>query len=305
MVSRGNDVLVHLMGGLGNQLFQYTAGLQVASESGGRLYIDPSAPEGVSLADVLAPETISFASTRVRRSFGLSTGSDPAPVRVALRLQREWATRTGRLTIMRERAGMEFHHTGPSSGKSLLIGWFMHPSWYANTMGNVGAQLLDRLREHPAYLLAATGNATVISFRRGDFVRWGMDLSAGYYENALDRLGNTGAPCFVVGDDSLFLDFARDWLVGRGIAAQRVPSFEGSPGITDLAMLAGAGSVIMSNSSFCWWGVTAGDSEARPDRRVFVPTPWNRKNKHEGGLTSAPKPVAWIPVPSTFGRGPE
>jgi len=46
MVSRGNDVLVHLMGGLGNQLFQYTAGLQVASESGGRLYINPSAPEG-------------------------------------------------------------------------------------------------------------------------------------------------------------------------------------------------------------------------------------------------------------------
>ncbi len=110
---------------------------------------------------------------------------------------------------------------------------------------------------------------------------------------------------FVVGDDSFFLDLARDWLVSRGIAAQRVPSFEGSPGITDLAMLAGAGSVIMSNSSFCWWGVTAGDSEARPDRRVFVPTPWNRQKKLQAGLTSAPKPVAWIPVPSTFGRGPE
>ena len=94
-------------------------------------------------------------------------------------------------------------------------------------------------------------------------------------------------------------------ILTMSIAAQRVPTFEGSPGITDLAVLAGAGSVIMSNSSFCWWGVTAGDSEARPDRTVFVPTPWNRKNKHKGGLTSAPKPVAWIPVPSTFGRGPE
>lgn len=305
MLSRGNDVLVHLMGGVGNQLFQYTAGLQVASETGGRLYIDPSAPEGVSLVDVLAPGTIAFASTRVRRSFGLSAGSDAAPVRIAIRLQRELATRLGRLTVMREHAGSGFHHDGPASGKCLLIGWFMHPSWYATTMGTVGAQVLDRLRQHPAYLLSSTGNATVISFRRGDFVRWGMDLSSGYYENALDRLGPTDAPCYVVGDDSLFLDFARDWLVGRGIAAQRVPSFDGSPGITDLAMLAGAGSVIMSNSSFCWWGVTAGDAEVRPDRRVFVPAPWNRKRKHEAGLTSAPKPVAWIPVPSTFGRGPE
>ncbi|CAB4714739.1 MAG: hypothetical protein F2934_06500 [Actinobacteria bacterium] len=305
MFNRGNDVLVHLMGGLGNQLFQYTAGLQVASETGGRLYIDSSAPEGVSLADVLAPDTIAFASTRVRRSFGLSAGSDAAPARIAIRLQREWATRLGRLTIMRERPGSGLHHDGPSSGRCLLIGWFMHPSWYANTMGAVGAQLLERLREHPAYRLASTDNATVISFRRGDFVRWGMDLSSGYYENALDRLGATDAPCFVVGDDSLFLDFARHWLVSRGIAAQRVPSFEGSPGITDLAVLAGAGSVIMSNSSFCWWGVTAGDVEVRPGRTVFVPEPWNRKRQFKAGLTSAPKPLAWIPVPSTFGRGPE
>jgi hypothetical protein len=41
----------------------------------------------------------------------------------------------------------------------------------------------------------------------------------------------------------------------------------------DLALLATAEQVVMSNSTFCWWGVVAGQTPGR-ERVVIAPRPW-------------------------------
>jgi hypothetical protein len=280
-------VLVRLQGGLGNQLFEYSAGLAVAGELGVPLRCLPSNSPGIPIESVLPNGAITFADASDVRRFRMSNASDPLLVRAANRLQRKapWYRRQHSM-VLQGWSTMKFSAAErtfvASTPYCYLSGWFIHRSWFAPVLPEVSSLIHDRLREHPGYL--AADGALVVSFRRGDYVRVGFELSLDYYADAMERLGGHTGPCWVVCDDEAFGVLAAEWLTRRGLNASAAPSFEGSRALGDLALLAGATNVVMSNSTFCWWGVVAGDRADRAGRRVIVPDPWIPARSEDLGL---------------------
>lgn len=302
---RERVVVVRLQGGLGNQLFEYAAGRFVANRDGATLLVQRANEAGLNLFDVLPAESCVEAPPEVRRRFRLSEPGMSSVRRVANAALREAPWRKARYGIVREGFGGDHRRPGDvTATNNMLVGWFINVEWFESTFAAVCRELLETLTPHPAYQLAR--DATVVSFRRGDFVRWGLALGSEYYEGAVQALADRGGPCFVIGDDDMFCDFAIDWLRKHGLDAQRRPSVAGSTGITDLVLLAGARQVIMSNSTFCWWGTTSGDLSRPEGRLVIAPTPWNRMREREGDAREYIEyaPLQWTRIPATFTSGP-
>lgn len=298
-------VVVRLQGGIGNQLFEYAAGRFVAERDGATLFVQRPSESGINLFDVLPAAQCVEAAAHLRRRFRVSEPGDPPWRRLVNAALREVPWQRARYGVVREGFGGDVRVPSDVTARnSMLIGWFIDVAWFGSTVGAVGEMLLQRLAAHPAYALAH--DATVVSFRRGDFVRWGLALASDYYENAVAALRHREGPCFVVGDDDMFCDFACDWLRSRGLDAQRRPDLSGSTGLTDLALIAGAQQVIMSNSTFCWWATTAGDRASRDGRVVIAPDPWNKMREREGDTRDdvGAVPDQWIRVAASFTSGP-
>ena len=312
-------VLMSLRSGVGNQLFQYAAGLQVAAELDATLYVQPAPGSGIGLLDLLPEGSVLRAGPEQWRRFRLSPEQRSLQRRLVDRAARAMPWHQRRVAHIRQVVGTDQHALAPRKGRidakdCFMSGWFIHRSWFGNTAPLVAEQVRTTLEVHPAFGLGR--GATVISFRRGDYVRLGWDLDLSYYETALSRLGSDAGPLWLVGDDALFLEMARPWLAARGHDVRVVPDLGGSRALTDLAIIAGASGVVMSNSTFCWWGVTAGAARGRPDnadagrartgephrqKLVFVPEPWlpSANQSHEQAGLRHPD---WQVVSTCFGQ---
>lgn len=294
-------VVVRLQGGLGNQLFEYAAGLHLARKRNATLRLRHADEPGISLFDIFPDARSLQAPPTLTRRFVAPGPGTPASAFAKHLIGRVPGYRRW-YGVLRQ-SGVEVPRVEQASGRHvLLVGWFIAPQWYSSVLPDVAGQLLARLQDHPNLALAS--EATVVSFRRGDFVRWGWALDTAYYERALavlDAHGPSTGPFYVVGDDDMFLDFAVDWLRARGRNASRPPRASGSAALADLALLAGANRVIASNSTFCWWGLAAGDAAGRAGRAVVVPDPWVPNGAGTGVLQDN---EAWHRVPSAFTAGP-
>jgi len=100
--------------------------------------------------------------------------------------------------------------------------------------------------------------------RQTDYRDWGggCALPASYYRDALERLApDSQTPIVVVGDDP-------GWLAGElGTHGLRV---EQNDEIVDLQLLANASLLVLSNSSFAWWGGWLNERAAR----ILAPRHW-------------------------------
>jgi hypothetical protein len=275
VVDANPPVIVRLMGGLGNQLFQYAAGVAAAERLGGVPSFVGSDGDLRTLSEMLSVE-LRPATLKHRRQVGLERLS--VQRRLVRRVQRRLSLGT-RPVIIRQPAGPSAWHSatdwskeviGPRTSTVYLDGYFQHPSWSYATKDDVAKRLRRHLLAQPA--AGAVAGSTVVSFRRGDYVRVGWDLPLSYYAAALDRLPRNDLPVWVVGDDSLVSHLIVGWLGDRGFAASSADELPGSPMDRDMCMLADAEQVVMSNSTFCWWGVTAGGSSAA--RSITAPNPW-------------------------------
>lgn len=269
-------VLVRLQGGLGNQLFQYAAGLAVARETGALVRCEPSDSPGIALRDVLPQGNVTLAAPADWNRLRLSKPGDPVLSRARNRATQALPGYRRRCSVVVQGRSTQRSANDPRTvvvrtPSCYLSGWFIHRSWFEPVLDAVARPLLQRLCEHPAF--ASARGATIVSFRRGDYVRFGYDLGLDYYERAIERVRANDRPCWVVSDDAAFARLASDWLTARGLSAAPAPAFEGSTALAHLALLAGAERVVMSNSTFCWWGVVAGDTGAS-GRQVTVPSPW-------------------------------
>jgi hypothetical protein len=100
--------------------------------------------------------------------------------------------------------------------------------------------------------------------RQTDYREWGggLALPASYYRAGLERLSPApGTPIVVVGDEP-------EWLAGQlGDERLRV---ERNDEIVDLLLLANAEQLVLSNSSFGWWGGWLN----RRATRILAPRHW-------------------------------
>jgi hypothetical protein len=100
--------------------------------------------------------------------------------------------------------------------------------------------------------------------RQTDYREWGggLALPASYYATCLEALRErSDAPVVVVGDDP---DWLRDELADEDIRVER------NSEVVDLLLLGHAEHVVISNSSFAWWGAWLNESASR----ILAPRYW-------------------------------
>jgi len=272
-------VVVCLQGGLGNQLFQYASGLGIATALGAELRFDSFElrPDEHWLPDLVGSD-YRAATTRDLVGVGVLHGGTGLAEKLARNLLRDGVDlgrRARRLSPRVEPRSSAVDRVAAFDEQILradppvyLQGYFQTERWFDNVAGHVARQLAVPAVEAPR---PVPGRPVVaVSFRRGDYVRFGWQLPLSYYERALTRMlvEVPDATFLVLGDDPEFVRFATAWVAGYGPAASAYD--HGAGELIHLALGAACDHAVLANSTFAWWGAWIGDQRANGARRVVV-----------------------------------
>jgi hypothetical protein len=252
-------VVLSLVNGLGNQIFQYAAALRRARRAGAVLKLDLSA----------------FAVAQLdNRAFGLGDFAIEAPLAETAEIVRAAANTHGESITALDRALLD----GRDGGDTRLVGCWASPIYFRGVETELRQHL--RLRDPAIAARAAAavsalrgGAGTVIGMhvRRGDYLRPEYRNTyaphpAAYYRAALQRLPADAAVL-------MFSDTPadRDWCAENfaDLGARLEISRERSD-IEDFALLAACDHQILSVSSFGWWAAWLNPN---PAKRIVAPHP--------------------------------
>lgn len=302
---RKRTTTVEFRGRLGNLFFEYAAGLTVQQIRGGKLFLQdwrsPSASEFLAYLD---PTGVDGLAQKFRglRYFCPRGPIDKILWRAILRFR--WMVRRllvsiGILERFLESQAFASLPSEPGMFEKrdvILFGFFQHPTWFEDSLDVVTEKIWTGLSSHVEHLVDS--NATVISVRLSDYVRLGWNLLPDYYERAIDVLGHIEGPIWITSDDP---DAAQAMLEpilrSRNLVASPAPDLDLNPAIRDFGILSVARNVIMSNSTFCWWGTVTGQRQGnQPPKTIICPTRWIPLGSNSVVLIRAD----WIRLDATF-----
>lgn len=288
-------ITVRLSGGLGNQMFQYAAGLALARRHNTSTLLDARSFERDGLRQ--------FALS----CFGLRPTTDTAvvknwpPNRRGLFNFSWWKLRYGAgVEYFRERGRIsqeQITHVGPSA---YLHGYWQNECYFADHAPDVRRSLqfvsdpdpanrkwLDQIRER---------DAISVHVRRSDYTTDVVNQSLyatcdlSYYAKAASFLAErtSSSAYFVVFSDDPKWCTENLSLPGE---TTYVSHNSGDTFFEDLRLMSACRHHIIANSTFSWWGAWLGEN---PDRTVVAPSNWYRD---PGRDLDNPIPPNWIRMP--------
>ncbi len=263
MARRTERVTVYLFGGLGNQLFQYFAGLAIAQVTGAKLYLKPfgqtSAVGREGEAGITAFKT---EGTLV---------SSKIPVRLQEKLLRRFVTMIDRLGLG---AFSRKHGVFLSDAPELpemksgyhrhvrLMGYFQD-SKFLDFLEMQGKKMELPLKNPSPWFEKLQGQSRlkkpiIVHIRRGDYLSHAetigvLDLS--YFRNALEMIPRDGDSEFWIFSDSL--DAAKDFARLAELPEARTQIIQApadSPDAESMLLMTLSSALVISNSTFSWWG---------------------------------------------------
>jgi hypothetical protein len=273
-------IIVNVIGGLGNQMFQYAAGRALALARGLPLCLDVSGfdgyglHQGFELQRVFRCEAPLASAAEVRAVLGW---------RAAPALKRVLA-RPG-LAALRGKAFVvePYFHYWPDirdvPATSYLQGYWQSERYFADTTTELRSDFVFR---HPLSAANAAwaeriGRCTAVSLhiRRGDYVSDARTHAAhgvcspDYYRAAARYIaGCVDAPEFFVFSDDIA--WARNNL-DLGHPCHYLDHNRGSESYNDMRLMSLCRHHVIANSSFSWWGAWL---NARDDKVVVAPSRW-------------------------------
>ena len=280
-------IIVRLMGGLGNQLFQYAIARRLASETGQPFKLDITEYETDALrAFALRP-------FNVRQDIATLEEIDRLRPRAGGFLQNLRYSQTW----IRERLPYAFDpRVVQARGDVYLEGYWANEDYFKSIDSVIRQEFTVKTEPDAANAAAARVMASVASVcvhvRRGDYAT-DPHTSAfhglaplDYYREAAARISATvrDPHFFVFSDDP-------DW-VEQNLRFEHEMTYVTHNGADrdyeDLRLMALCRHHIIANSSFSWWGAWLGQS---PGQQVFAPARW--LNQPEIDTTHA-TPARWI-----------
>jgi len=271
-------IVLALQGGLGNQLFQYAAGLAVV-----RVF----RRAGVTATLLLAPPEENKHSGRDYRGvlYTSGTASDAAEKDTSYVIWypadsfMAWAPED--LAAAAAAAGMPLY----------MRGFFQYYPAVAEVLPFVRHEVLRKIPERRLYVqkryeIEDPRRAAFVHVRRGDYVELEKEgfwnLGADYYRAALQRI-RAGRPLqriFLVTDDPAWCS-AQPWIAEEGL--ELADEGDGGPGAAELTALAlmsmCEGGAVIANSTFSWWGAWLGAAAAGGP--VVYPDRWYQESRPE------------------------
>ena len=285
-------IAVRLIGGLGNQLFQFAAGRRLAGRHGSELVLD---------LGWFRYEGRDFATPRPYALGGL--GLQARTKRFRLRTVRAFeagrrhpfSSRT--LEVIRQREG-DFtvdERVLNAPDDVLLIGYWQSEAYFADAAEEIRRELGIRsvpVREQYRVLDRAveTRSAVAVHVRRGDYVSSPATravhgvLDREYYRRALRYVAERVVePAFFAFSDET------GW-VERELASEMcLTVVHGGDALQELRLMSRCAHHVIANSSFSWWGAWLGErsesvvvaprqwfADPRADTRSVVPARWER-----------------------------
>ena len=273
-------IAVTLVGGLGNQLFQYSAGRSLALRHDTELLLDLSLLHGhqQELATPRRYELGCF-GVRARTADGVRSWEILAsPSGVRLRARSRIRRARARFTVLRQR-GFEFQPAFfDASDDTLLVGFWQSEAYLAPHAERLRRELeLPAPAPTAAELLACVAHESSVSLhlRRGDYAhdaatrRTHGVLSETYYRAALAEIATRSGSdldVYVFSDEPAH---CRDHLdLGVPFTVVELP---GVPAYEELRAMSTCRHHVIANSSFSWWGAWL---DSRPDAIVVAPRRW-------------------------------
>ena len=302
-------VTVSLIGGLGNQMFQYAAGKALAERHGVPLILDISGFDSYELRAFLLDRL------RVPEAAAAAHGESGRPPRANF-ARAKWMGRIdralGRLGLPKlasspnEYREPHFHYDpafealGP---QARIFGYFQSERYFRG----IATSLREAFRpREPLSGSAAAALARIeasrlpisVHVRRGDYLNSATKevhgiLGEAYYGEALARLEASVGPeaeLFVFSDDAAaaeqMLNFA---------PKSRLVHVRGDPKRPweDMALMARCRHHVVANSSFSWWGAWLNTSS---DKVVVAPRAWFAPNISKKTNMADLYPPGWIMV---------
>jgi hypothetical protein len=284
-------VEVELVGGLGNWLFQYSAGRALALRHRVPLALDLS--RYVSRRDPFAERVV-----KVLNRFHLSAGF----IRLAGSVRR--ALEAIRLRERRRFFEEKVWGYDPAffalDGQTRLLGYFQSPAYWGSYEDTLRSEIAPRsVPDDPRFRSLSERidgcEAVSVHVRRGDYLASSLHnvCSPSYYAKALRemRAAIPGARFFVFSDDAAWCE--------ANLAGPDVVVLDLHPGgeraVADLLLMGRCRHHIVANSTYSWWGAWLNH---RPDKRVIVPDRWFNDPAMDRLAMSSTVPPGWQRIPA-------
>ncbi len=289
-----------LVGGLGNQLFQYAAGRGAATRLGCPLFLDQSPLAHVGESDTVREFALDWL---IEPSQLINSGKAPSGRLISVvRSRLPWLA-NGR--VFQQQGFAYDPRINQLATGAILSGYFQSWRYFAEIDQELRQDLLAHIphsawQDRTAAQLQSLGPWIALHVRRGDYLLarnsafHGL-LGRAYYERALEKLQSAG----VSGQLVLFSDDPQSAQSMLGALASDAVLIEPSAdahAMESIGLMARASAIITANSSFSWWGGWLADPQSST---VVCPTPW----LNEGAMDEQDlRPPQWLTVDADFGH---
>lgn len=269
-------IIVNLMGGLGNQMFQYACGVALSAKTGENvvyatdIFGQQSTFNGFELVTAFGLTPQIATPSDLRRVLG-RVGSPPYVRRAVMKYERLAALMPGAAIF---ELNFAFEH---DLAAKLSKGGYLHGYWQSERYFEDVAQQVHQAFgfsgvEQTALEVTEKINVS-LHVRRGDYMNVGSvhaACDAAYYHSALEAMGlpKQDIVLHVFSDDA---DWARQEISSLHPDCRIIRGNEGANSYKDMYLMSKCDHHIIANSSFSWWGAWLNQS---PKKKVVAPKRW-------------------------------
>lgn len=273
-------IRMKLIGGLGNQLFQYACGRSLALENNCDLLLDLTEFENYTLHRPLITAFPLSSEVTFTRDYRKSKLKDFQSKIVGKYYQER---------------GMSFDNKILKLSKNFTLrGFFQSEKYFKKNATLIRAEL--NLNTAMAVNISKKWSkrpTAALHFRRGDYIEktnFGM-CDVNYYRTAISLL-RAKVP------DIQFAAFTndRDWFLAESGLIDDVflASDSSLSDIDEFCLMSACDHFVIANSSFSWWAAWLGNN---PNKIVIAPKPWFDCSTLD---TSSVVPMSWIELPKVM-----
>jgi hypothetical protein len=278
----GSDPIFLLRGGIGNQLFIYSAGIYLGQrDSFNPIFHSLGIDHGESISEM-----------------GLPGRFMTANMLQVYRLDRRFSQRFSK----REMQVISSEDDQIEIKKRSYVSGYFQKAEFANQL-KINGHFDHIINQKPKTELIAKcheiseSNSTILHLRFGDYLGAARNLgnlTLDYYKSILaSEKAITSNPIYVMSDDFVK---AREFLIDfSNLDIRMLDEFHGLSSITQLKIFGSSNRIICANSTYSWWGAFLSPRA----NKVWAPSPWFKDAKMAQGV-SAIYPENFIKVKSVW-----